>query len=93
MIDIEAIRARHLDPGSVAGRTMYEGHVSVDLASLCDEVERLRAEVDAERAAVVATLRRAARYRFPAAGGLSPGGYIEVVLDLIERGQHRGIVT
>ena len=64
-----------------------------ELDDLREEVGRLRGEVERERAAVVAFLRRAARYRFPATGGLSPGGYIEVVLDLIERGQHRGIVT
>lgn len=40
--DIEAIRLRHLKESDLQ-RTLYEGHLLVDLASLCDEVERLRA--------------------------------------------------
>jgi hypothetical protein len=78
-------------PCPLCGSTIPDEPTELD--DLRAEVERLRSEVERERAAVVATLRRASRYRFPAAGGLSPGGYIEVVLDLIQRGQHRGTVA
>jgi|GEM_PF-2744105 len=49
MIDIDDIKKRHLDPERNRGRTYYEGHIEVDLAALCDEVERLRAEADEMR--------------------------------------------
>jgi hypothetical protein len=43
MIDLDAIRARHLRPEQMEHRTFYAGHIVIDLADLCDEVERLRA--------------------------------------------------
>jgi hypothetical protein len=42
MIDLDAIKKRHLDPERNRGRTYYEGHIEVDLAMLVEEVERLR---------------------------------------------------
>jgi hypothetical protein len=42
MIDLDAIRARHLRPEQMEHRTFYAGHIVIDLADLCDEVERLR---------------------------------------------------
>lgn len=44
MIDLEAIRNRHLRPEQMEHRTFYEGHIIIDLAALVEEVERLRAE-------------------------------------------------
>ncbi len=52
-IDTDAIRARHLRPEQMEHRTFYEGHIVIDLANLCDEVERLRGEVERERGVVV----------------------------------------
>jgi hypothetical protein len=46
MIDLEAIKKRHLDPESMKGRTYYEGHLELDLAALVEEVETLRKEVE-----------------------------------------------
>lgn len=43
MIDLEAIRNRHLRPEQMEHRTFYDGHVIIDLALLVEEVERLRA--------------------------------------------------
>jgi hypothetical protein len=43
--DLDGIRARHLDPERMQGQTFYEGHIVIDLASLVEEVERLRKEV------------------------------------------------
>ena len=52
MIDTNAIRARHLNPEKNRGRTYYEGHIEVDLAACVAEIERLRADMDAVRAAL-----------------------------------------
>ena len=52
MIDIDTIKARHLDPEKNRGRTYYEGHIEVDLAACVAEIERLRADMDAVRAAL-----------------------------------------
>jgi hypothetical protein len=41
-LDIEAIKRRHLDPEKTAGRTMYEGHITIDLGACVDEIEHLR---------------------------------------------------
>jgi regulator of replication initiation timing len=49
MLDLDAIKKRHLDPEEHSGQTFYEGHMAVDLAALVAEVEKLR-EMDAERA-------------------------------------------
>ena len=69
-LDIDAIRQRHLRPEQMEHRTFYEGHIVIDLATLCNEVEELRREVadllsrateegrDMERADVVAWLRK-----------------------------------
>ena len=46
MIDLEAIKKRHLDPERMKGRTYYEGHIELDLAALVEEVETLRKEVE-----------------------------------------------
>ena len=46
MIDIDAVKARHLDPEKNRGRTYYEGHIEVDLAACVAEIERLQALVD-----------------------------------------------
>ena len=78
MIDLNAIKNRHLDPERMRGRTYYAGHIELDLAALVDEVERLRAEVERERAAVVAWLRTIdAQYDYV---GLTH------LIDVIERG-------
>ena len=45
MIDIEAIKKRHLDPERMKGRTYYEGHIELDLAACVEEIETLREEV------------------------------------------------
>ena len=45
MIDLNAIKHRHLDPERMKGRTYYEGHIELDLAALVEEVETLRKEV------------------------------------------------
>ena len=42
MIDMEAIKKRHLDPERMSGRTYYEGHIELDLAACVKEIERLR---------------------------------------------------
>ena len=56
-----------------------------EAAALVAEVERLRAEVDVERAAVVAWLRGNAGFR------MVPGNmaYCDYYADAIERGEHR----
>jgi hypothetical protein len=46
MIDIDAVKARHLNPEKNWGRTYYEGHIEVDLAACVAEIERLQALVD-----------------------------------------------
>jgi hypothetical protein len=61
MIDLDAIRARHLRPEQMEHRTFYAGHIVIDLADLCDEVERLRAEnadLAAERLAALLDAER-----------------------------------
>jgi len=82
MLDLEAIKKRHLDPERNRGRTYYEGHIEVDLAALVEEVEQLRKE----RPAVVAFLRELAD---------APETYVDEAIALrgasfaIERGEHR----
>ena len=46
MIDLEAIKKRHLYPYRMKGQTYYEGHIEVDLAACVEEIEALRAEAD-----------------------------------------------
>ena len=47
MIDLEAIKHRHLDPERMKGRTYYAGHLELDLAALVEEeIETLRKEVE-----------------------------------------------
>jgi len=46
MIDLEAIKQRHLRPEQMEHRTFYEGHIVIDLAALVEEVEHLRAELE-----------------------------------------------
>ena len=45
-LDLDAIKKRHLDPEKNRGRTYYVGHIEVDLASVVEEAEWLRAEVE-----------------------------------------------
>ena len=78
---IDAIRQRHLRPEQMEHRTFYEGHIVIDLATLCDEVEDLRKMVSGletaaheERAAVVKFVR---------------GARLDDFADAIERGAHR----
>jgi hypothetical protein len=61
------------------------GNAPADIAALVEEVERLRAEVVAERAAVVVWLRDDAGFR------MVPGNmaYCDYYADCIERGEHR----
>lgn len=42
ILNLEAIKRRHLDPEKTAGRTMYAGHITIDLAACVDEIEHLR---------------------------------------------------
>ena len=42
MIDIEAIRQRHLRPEQMEHRTFYEGHICIDLGACLDEIAALR---------------------------------------------------
>jgi len=87
-IDLDAIKRRHLDPEKTAGRTMYEGHITIDLAALVAEVERLRAEVKQERAAVVAWLRVERDYM--RAHNLTGGSaHMQGLIAEIESGEHR----
>jgi len=44
-VDLDAIKKRHFDPEKNRGRTYYVGHIEVDLATVVEEVEWLRAEV------------------------------------------------
>ena len=46
MLDLDAIKKRHLDFEGDRGRTYYEGHIEVDLAACVAEIEALRAEAD-----------------------------------------------
>ena len=90
MIDLDAIKKRHLDPERNRGRTYYEGHIEVDLAMLVEEVEWLRSlrhidneqlarawdeSRDMERAAVVAWLEKA--------------GFMPSMVEVFRRGEHR----
>jgi hypothetical protein len=44
MLDLKAIRKRHLNPERTVMRTYYEGHIEVDLALLVEECEHLHSE-------------------------------------------------
>ena len=46
MIDIEAVRQRHLRPEQMEHRTFYEGHIVIDLGAALDEIAALRARVE-----------------------------------------------
>jgi hypothetical protein len=46
MLDLDAIKKRHLAPERGRGRTYHEGHIEVDLAACVEEIEALRAEAD-----------------------------------------------
>lgn len=74
MLDLEAITLRHLTEDKMEGKTFHEGHIVVDLFNCVREVERLRAEVEQERAVV---------WR-----GASSPAFIMDAAD-IERGEHR----
>jgi hypothetical protein len=39
--DTDDVRYRHLDPARLAGTTLHQGHVLVDLGAACDAVDRL----------------------------------------------------
>jgi len=86
MLDIEAIINRHLTDSKMEGKTFHEGHITVDLHNAIEEIKRLRAEVDTERAAVVAWLREVlAEASLP----LGVSQVFDAVVDTIERGEHR----
>jgi hypothetical protein len=46
----EEVALRHLRPEATQGRTMYPGHVLVDLAAVVDECRALRVELSRVRA-------------------------------------------
>jgi hypothetical protein len=46
MIDIEAIRQRHLRPEQMEHRTFYEGHICIDLGACLDEIAALRERLE-----------------------------------------------
>jgi hypothetical protein len=50
MLDLEAIKKRHLDFERNPGRTYYEGHIEVDLAALVEEVSLLQQEARIQHA-------------------------------------------
>jgi hypothetical protein len=80
MLDIEAIINRHLADSKMEGKTFHEGHIAIDLHNAIEEINRLRAEVDTEREAVVAWLR-----------DLEDAWHMPMwqLADAIERGEHR----
>jgi len=105
MIDLNAIKHRHLDPERMKGRTYYAGHLELDLAALVAEVERLREQRVAstaallkgyetgkaeERAAVVAWLHRMERNARHWGGKDDERADIYARLaDVFECGEHR----
>ena len=54
----EEVALRHLRPEATQGRTMYPGHVLVDLAALVDECRALRLDRAAGVAAYSASIRQ-----------------------------------
>lgn len=46
LLDLEAIKRRHLDARRMEGRTFYLGHIEIDLANVIDENEMLREMVN-----------------------------------------------
>lgn len=92
-MNIQEIRDRHLRDDGVQ-RTMYEGHILVDLARLCDEVERLNKvaasrDEDAVVADIVDWLRQAAEVYSQA--DLLSGMYAvtwRIIADLIEQREY-----
>lgn len=53
----EQVAERHLAQDRLSGRTMYEGHVLVDLSRLVDECRALRADLRAAAADRVSSVR------------------------------------
>jgi len=47
MIDIDAVRQRHLRPEQMEHRTFYEGHIIIDLGAALDEIAALRERIAA----------------------------------------------
>lgn len=95
MIDLDAIRARHLRPEQMEHRTFYAGHIVIDLAACIEEVEHLRAEVHemrrwAEEAARAENLNaQDARREREDAVAFVRGARLDELADAIERGEHR----
>ena len=93
MIDLEAIKQRHLRPEQMEHRTFYEGHIVIDLAALVEEVEHLRAELERTehlRSSLDTALmleRDAERSAVVAYLRRAPG--LRVWAGSIERGEHR----
>jgi hypothetical protein len=103
MLNLEAIKQRHLRPEQMEHRTFYEGHIVIDLAALVEEVEHLRGEChtlrlwceEAARAenlnALDAQKERAAVVAWLRAlrAGYAGSELITLAADAIERGEHR----
>lgn len=100
MIDLNAIKHRHLDPERMKGRTYYAGHIELDLAVLVAEVERLQSYAsDCEQHAKFATEKATALERAAVVAWMREH-WSEVLEQtpqqtarLIERGEHRREVT
>ena len=104
MLDLEAIKKRHLDPKYMKGRTFYEGHIEVDLAALVAEVELLQQEnaalVEAKKEGARSAVEERAAERAAVVAWLrdvadEPETYADEAqtmrgdADAIERGEHR----
>jgi len=103
MIDLNAIKHRHLDPERMKGRTYYAGHLELDLAALVDEVERLRSinddyllEMGRQHALLREQKRGENAERAAVVAWLREAAYTTLydarawdVADAIERGEHR----
>jgi hypothetical protein len=97
--DINAIRQRHLRPEQMEHRTFYEGHIAIDLANLCDEVEHLRGEragMDEWLRTMIPNDKATAAERAAVVAWLRAQAYLTLyeatpsdVADAIERGEHR----
>ena len=88
MLDIEAIINRHLTDSKMEGKTFHAGHIAIDLHNAIEEIKRLRAEVDTERAAVMTFINeRAEKIRFTLAERSIP--LLKDISYCIERGEHR----
>lgn len=53
MVDLNIIKARHLSEQRLAGQTLYEGHIAIDLAACVEEIEQLRQDDRDETASLL----------------------------------------